>query len=379
MEHLVFYRKYRPGSFADITGQAPIVKTLMNSLLQGMTSHAYLFCGPRGVGKTTTARVLAKALNCLDPKKAEPCNECINCKAINEGRAIDLLEVDAASNTGVDNIRELIEGIKFAPTLLKYKIFIIDECHQLSKGAANALLKTLEEPPGHAVFILATTEYHKLLPTISSRCQRFDFRKISAADIAAKLEKIAKKEGYKIENEALELIAQNAQGALRDGEVLFNQIAIMGKKEEIKAQDIRHLLNLVDVKIVSQLFDFLLQKDVKSAIDFLNNMLNDGYDPQEIAKDMIDYLRQSLLLKIDKKLFDPIMTNFTKEDLLKLAEQIEMIEQKDIIRALDLFLDAKNKIKYSPIPQLPIELAIIEFANPQTSANESSVIEGMKG
>lgn len=283
-----------------------------------------------------------------------------------------MLEVDAASNTGVDNIRELIEGIKFAPTLLKYKIFIIDECHQLSKGAANALLKTLEEPPAHAVFILATTEYHKLLPTISSRCQRFDFRKISAADIAAKLEKIAKKEGYKIEKEALELIAQNAQGALRDGEVLFNQIAIMGKKEEIKAEDIRHLLNLVDVKIVSQLFDFLLQKDVRSAIDFLNNMLNDGYDPQEIAKDMIDYLRQSLLLKIDKKLFDPIMANFTKEDLLKLAEQIETIEQKDIIRAIDLFLDAKNKIKYSPIPQLPIELAIIEFANPQASDNRLS-------
>ncbi len=376
MEYLVFYRKYRPASFEDIAGQEVIVKTIKNSLAMDMVSHAYLFCGPRGVGKTTTARVLAKAVNCLNLKKSEPCNECVNCVAINSGRAVDILEIDAASNTGVDNIRELIDGIKFAPTLLKYKVFIIDECHQLSKGASNALLKTLEEPPAHAIFILATTEYHKLLPTISSRCQRFDFRKIGAQDIIAKLEGIAKKEGYKIEKDALELIALNSQGSLRDAEVILNQILILGKNEAIKAEDIKHLLNLVDVKIVARIFENMAQKDARSAVEFLNQTLNDGYDPQEIAKDMIDYLRQALLLKIDKRLFDPLMPSFTKEDLIQLNDQIEKMDQKDILRAIDLFLEAKNQIKYSPIPQLPIELAIIKFANPAiASKSESELVE----
>jgi len=201
MENLVLYRKYRPQSFADVIGQEHVTVTIANEIKSGHVAHAYLFSGPRGCGKTTTARIIAKAVNCLNrkPDEAEPCNKCANCLEIQSGRAIDLIEIDAASHRGIDDIRELREGIKFAPTKLKYKVFIIDECHQLSKDAANALLKTLEEPPAHAIFILATTELHKILPTILSRCQRFDFHKLALPQLVARLQKLADLEGVRIE------------------------------------------------------------------------------------------------------------------------------------------------------------------------------------
>lgn len=372
MSNLVLYRKYRPSNFSDITGQEIITTTLKNEVQNKKFGHAFLFCGSRGTGKTSTARVFAKAINCLNPKKGEPCNECANCTAINDGRAIDLVEIDAASNTSVDNVRELIDGIRFAPTYLKYKVYIIDECHQMSKAALNALLKTLEEPPAHAVFILATTELHKVIPTILSRCQRFDFRKITAKDIADTLEQIAKKEEIKISREALELVAQNGQGSLRDAEVLLDQVRTFSRKSEITPEDIKGILGLIDVKVIARFLDFLLAKDAKSAIGFLAEIMDNGYDPNEFAKDIIDYLRQAMLLKVDKRSFEPIMVNFSKEDLLKLNDQITRLSQGQIFNLITSFLDAKNQIKFSPIAQLPIELAVVRFTSDINNQNLAS-------
>ncbi|MFH1714260.1 MAG: DNA polymerase III subunit gamma/tau, partial [Candidatus Nealsonbacteria bacterium] len=248
---LVLYRKYRPKTFSEIVGQEHVVQTLTNALSLGLISHAYLFSGPRGSGKTTIARLLAKSLNCQNRKEGsfEPCNKCDSCLEIMENRSMDLIEIDAASHRGIDEMKELIEGIKFSPSKSKYKVFIIDESHQLTKEAANALLKTLEEPPSHAVFILATTEIHKMIPTIISRCQRFDFRKLTLSEIVRRLEYVAKKEKTKIEKPALELIALNSGGAVRDAEGLLDQVltfrGILKENETIKADDIKDLLGMV--------------------------------------------------------------------------------------------------------------------------------------
>ena len=375
MANLVLYRKYRPKTFAEVMGQEHIVQTITNAISSGMTSHAYLFSGPRGSGKTTLARLLAKAVNCENLQGFEPCNKCLSCLEINEARAIDLIEIDAASNRGIDDIRELKSGIGFAPTRLKYKVFIIDESHQLSKDAANALLKILEEPPSHAIFVLATTEIHKMIPTIISRCQRFDFRKLTLPEIVKKLESIIKSEKAKAEKSALELIALHSEGAMRDAESLLDQVLTFSKtsggKEAIKAEDIKELLGIVDIKLISEFVDFLSQKKSGEAVDFLNRTLEKGYDPQEFIKTLIRYLRQALLLKISsadsseksQAFINPIVIGLTKEEQQKLKEQSANFTEKEFHSALNLFLEAENRMKYSSIPQLPIELAIIELIN----------------
>ena len=364
MSNLVLYRKYRPKTFTEIIGQEHVVQTLANAVSKGMVSHAYLFSGPRGSGKTTIARLLAKAVNCEKPNGFEPCNKCYSCSEITQGKAIDLIEIDAASNRGIDEIRELREGIRFAPTRLKYKVFIIDESQQLTKEAANALLKTLEEPPSHSIFILATTEIHKMIPTIISRCQRFDFRKLTLAEIIKRLEILSKKENIKIEKSVLELIALNSGGSLRDAEGLLDQaITFAGAKEksaELKVEDVKDILGIADMGLVGQFVDFLSEKKAADAIEFLNKTLEEGYDPQEFAKTLIRYLREALILKIIPNLTNPITIALTKEELLKLKAQTAIFKEEDLSRALKLFLEAENKMKYSPISQLPLELAIIE-------------------
>ncbi|RLG98947.1 DNA polymerase III subunit gamma/tau [Candidatus Bathyarchaeota archaeon] len=365
---LVFYRKYRPKTFSEIIGQEHIVQTLKNAISTGMISHAYLFSGPRGTGKTSLARLLAKALNCENRKGAEPCNKCSSCIEINEGRALDLIEIDAASHRGIDEIRELRDGIRFAPTKSKYKVFIIDEVHQLTREAANALLKTLEEPPSHAIFVLATTEIHKMIPTILSRCQRFDFRRLTVPEILKKLKWIAKKENIKIEDAALELIALNATGSLRDAEGLLDQIltfaGTLGKKEEIKAVDVKNLLGLVQLNLIQDFVDLLIEKKTPKAIEFLNEIIDKGLDIQEFTKALINYLRQGLILQVSRSSItpdkNPIISGLTKEELQKLKEQVSLLKETKLREILERFLEAQNKIKYSPIPQLPLELAIIE-------------------
>jgi len=359
---LVLYRKYRPQSFSEIIGQEHIVQTLTNSISGKSISHAYLFTGPRGSGKTTIARLFAKAINCQDLTSFEPCNKCNSCLEIMQSKSMDLVEIDAASHTGVDDVRELIEGIKFTPISSKYKIFIIDECHQLSKSAFNALLKTLEEPPSHAIFILATTEVHKMLPTIISRCQRFDFKRLQVAEIIKKLEFISKKENVKFEDSALSLIALNARGSFRDAESLLDEcISFSGTTNVIKTEDIKELLGIVEASQISQFVDYLLQKNTKEAIVYLNSMADNGIDLQEFNKTLIFYLRQSLLLKINPEFLNLQNSGLSKEEIEKMKSQTANLNNKNIQDMLELFIEAGNKMKYSPIIQLPLELAIVDI------------------
>jgi DNA polymerase-3 subunit gamma/tau len=376
---LVLYRKYRPQAFSEFIGQEHIVKTVTNAIAMGMISHAYLFSGPRGTGKTTLARLLAKAVNCQNRKDGEfePCNKCSSCLEIMKGRAIDLIEIDAASHRGIDDIRELKAGIKFSPTKSKYKVFILDEAHQLSKDAANALLKTLEEPPSHAIFVLATTQIYKMIPTIISRCQRFDFRKLTSPEIIRKLATVVKKEGIKIEKSALELIALSAGGSIRDAESLLNQISTLYKdlKKEIKVEDIKDLLGLVEIGLVSKFIDFISDKKSFETIRYLNEILEKGLDLEEFAKTLISYLRKLLILKImgeegSANPFFGYLSGFTKEEVETIKKQSESFTEKDIIKIIDIFLKAQNKMRYASILQLPLELAIVEICEVEICEKE---------
>ncbi len=347
------------------------MQTITNAISSGNVAHAYLFCGPRGSGKTTIARLLAKAINCENLKGFEPCNKCSFCTGVMQGSSMDLIEIDAASHRGIDEIRELKEGIKFAPANSKKRVYIIDESHQLTKEAANALLKILEEAPEHAVFILATTETNKMIPTIISRCQRFDFRKLTVSEITKRLEIVAKKEGIKFEKEALELIASNSEGAIRDAEGLLEQVFsfVCGSdtKKEVRAEDISGLLGLVEVGLASRMVDFILEKKIGEALEYLNELMSKGKDLQEFAKFLTGYLRKALILKIagdsDKKspLIESVLVGLTDEDFENMKRQAGTFSENDLKKALNLLIEAQNKMKYATIFQLPLELAIVEI------------------
>ncbi|MFA5013061.1 MAG: DNA polymerase III subunit gamma/tau [Candidatus Paceibacterota bacterium] len=360
MANLVLYRKYRPQSFRDFIGQESVVKTIENEIISGTVSHAYLFSGHRGTGKTTLARLFAKAINCENRKGAEPCNECPSCLEINHNRAIDLIEIDAASNRGIDEVRSIRESIKFSPAFLKYKVLILDEAHQLSKDAANALLKILEEPPAYAVFILATTEAHKMIPTIASRCQKFDFHKIDFKTMMKKLTIICEKEGIQIEKEALGLITASSEGSMRDAEAKLNQIINFFSGQKIKADDVKALLGLVDTSLLFELCDLLIKKDKAGALKFLSDNMEKSLDIQEFSRSMVDYLRKLLILKIDSKLTESIVPGETEDVIKRMLDQADGFDEKYLKNLLNLVLDAENKSKYASIQQLPLELALIE-------------------
>jgi DNA polymerase III subunit gamma/tau len=368
MNNLVLYRKYRPQAFGEVIGQEHVVKTLTNSIKGNNISHAYLFSGPRGSGKTTIARLFAKAINCSSPTNGfEPCNKCSSCLEIMAGNSMDLVEIDAASHTGVDDVRQLIEGIKFSPVKSKYKIFIIDECHQLSKAASNALLKTLEEPPAHAIFILATTESHKMIPTILSRCQKFDFKRLQVPEIIKKLEFISKKENVKFDSSALSLIALNSRGSFRDAESLLDEcMSFSGEKGLIKTEDIKELLGIVEIGEISRFVDCLVSKNTKDAIMSLNFMVDNGVDLQEFTKTLVFYLRQQLLLKINPNFLNLQNSGLSSQELEKMKSQVAALAQKDVQNMLELFIDAENKIKYSAVAQLPLELAVINITHKES-------------
>ena len=359
---LALYRKYRPKTFAEIVGQEYTVKILTNAIASGMISHAYLFTGPRGTGKTTLGRLLAKAVNCQNRKQYEPCNQCESCQEINKGNSIDLIEIDAASNRGIDEMRELKEGIRFVPTKSKYKVFIIDEAHMLTNPANNALLKTLEEPPSHAIFVLATTEIYKMIPTIISRCQRFDFRKLRIEEIVKRLETILKKEKIEYEEPALFLIAREATGSIRDAESLLDKvISFSGKNQPIKKEMVKKLLGNVEIELITQFVKYLSEKDAKKAVSFLNESIDKGVNLQQFIKALNSYLREILLLKIDSQFEDSLISGLTAEEKEKIKEFAEKLSSEEIYQFLEKFMAAENKMKYSSIPQLPLELAIVEI------------------
>ena len=353
------YRKYRPKNFAEVIGQAHIVRTLSNSVKNGRIGQAYLFTGPRGTGKTSIARILAKTINCEDLKDGQPCEKCAACQNINSKKSLDIIEIDAASNTGVDNIRELRETVALANASLKYKVYIIDEVHMLSTGAFNALLKTLEEPPAHVVFILATTEIHKVPETILSRCQRFDFERLPIQNIIAKMELIAKNEKVTIEKEALEMIAISAEGGMRDAESLLGQIISLEDKN-ITVTEVEELLGTADRKLTAEVVSAILKKDSTAAIAHINHLFEDGFDLQIFNKSLINYLRQLMLLKIDPQLQKHFSFEVPAEQIAGMLKIVETTELVSIMDAINFFLEAQNKISASVIPQLPLEIAVIK-------------------
>jgi DNA polymerase-3 subunit gamma/tau len=359
------YRKYRPKIFSEIIGQTHIVRTLSGEIKHNRISHAYLFTGSRGTGKTTFARIFAKTINCENIKNDDvslvvnSCENCQACKAIQNKQTLDILEIDAASNTGVDNIRELKETINLPPTFLKYKVYIIDEVHMLSTGAFNALLKTLEEPPAHAIFILATTEIHKVPETIVSRCQRFDFPRLPMPDIIEKLTLIATKEKIAIEKEAIEMIALSAEGGFRDAESLLGQIFLTENKN-ITTKEVEELLGITDKNFIFNITDDIVTKKTALAIRKINEITSAGYNLQIFAKALINHFRHLMLLKIDPDFSNFLIREMTTEKIKRISEQAEKIDLAEIISTINFFLEAQNKIQVFLLPQLALEIAIIK-------------------
>ncbi|MBI5529911.1 MAG: DNA polymerase III subunit gamma/tau [Candidatus Doudnabacteria bacterium] len=359
----VFYRKYRPQTFAEVLNQKSIIKTLQNQVAGSSVAHAYLFTGSRGVGKTSVARILAKAVNCQEGiknqesgiKAGDACGVCDNCKAIEAGNFMDLVEIDAASNTGVDNIRELIEHVKFSPSAGKYKVFIIDEVHMLSKGAFNALLKTLEEPPRHAIFILATTEINKVPATIVSRTQRFDFKALSPADILEHLKKISLQENLNLADEVLDLVAQNSEGSVRDSLSLLGKVATMG--ENATLAECQQLLGITDIAVCENLMDLIVSGRTETIPAFFDELSEKGLDYSVLSRDFLEFLRKVLIYKTTSGQID---FSLEERHLQKLKDLAEAVAFGDLIFIIRLFLKAYKDLAFSPSPQIPLLLASIE-------------------
>jgi DNA polymerase-3 subunit gamma/tau len=363
------YLKYRPQTFEDVVGQEPITRTLKNALRHGKIRHAYLFTGPRGTGKTTTARLLAKAVNCLAPVEQRPCNECSICRAINEGRLLDLIEIDAASNRGIDEIRDIRERVGFRPSEGQYKVYVLDEAHMLTEPAFNALLKTLEEPPPHVIFALVTTDPHKIPATITSRCQRFDFGRIPVQAVVDRLAYIAQQEQMTVERGALSFIAHHTTGAMRDAISLLDQLASYGS--EITLDQAKMVLGTVASEAAAKLAAKLVDGDLPGGLDLINDAVGDGADPRQFGREVIEYLRGLLLIREGA---GTRLLSATEEQAAEMEELAQRISVERLLRAIRLFNEAVTDLRHGlqTIPQLPLEMALVDSVRhpepPQSSA-----------
>jgi DNA polymerase III subunit gamma/tau len=361
------YRKWRPASWDQVIGQEHVIQTLQNALAAGRVAHAYLFAGPRGTGKTTTARLLAKAVNCLDESLANrPCNQCAHCQAVNQGRFLDLIEIDAASNTSVEDVRNLRDKINFSPNQGRYKVYIVDEVHMLSTAAFNALLKTLEEPPSHAIFILATTEVHKIPATVLSRCQRHEFRRIPVNEIVSTLKILAKSEKIQIDEEALVLVARQATGAMRDAISLLDQLASAGKPVSLEMA--QAVLGTATSQVVLQVVDAVVTRQSAAGLEAIQRALDAGSDPRQFARQIVDYLRSLLLVALG----NAAQVDATGETRLQMARHAQALPVPVLLRIIQAFNQAATEGRASWQPSLPLEMAFVEALSAADITEEAS-------
>ncbi|WP_394867631.1 DNA polymerase III subunit gamma/tau [Paraclostridium bifermentans] len=370
--HKALYRAYRPQTFKDVVGQEHIIRTLKNQIQNNNVGHAYLFCGTRGTGKTSTAKIFARALNCQNSVDEEPCNECEVCKDILSDNIMDVIEIDAASNNSVDDIREIRENVKYTPAKCKYKVYIIDEVHMLSQGAFNALLKTLEEPPSYVIFILATTEPHKIPATILSRCQRFDFKRVTVKDMSTRMKEICDDVNVVVDDRALNLIARNSQGALRDALSILDQ-CMSFSENDIEYKDVVDLLGTVNIEQLFEMAEYVIKEDTKKCLEILNEFVVWGKDIKNLIDDLIDHFRNLMVCKVSSDLDEII--SLPEEIVEQLKAQASTIEVNDIVRILNILSTTQDAIKVSSNPRVLAEVSIMKLSQPMFDESKESLLK----
>lgn len=373
MSYTALYRKWRPTSFEEVRGQDHIVKTLKNQINSGRIGHAYLFCGTRGTGKTSIAKIFARAVNCEHPVDGSPCGECSMCRQIAAGASLNVVEIDAASNNGVENIRDIREQVQYPPTDGRYRVYIIDEVHMLSIGAFNALLKTLEEPPSYVIFILATTEVHKIPITILSRCQRYDFKRISIDTIAGRLAELTQAEQIDVDDRALRYVARAADGSMRDALSLLDQCVAFHFGEKLTYDNVLEVLGAVDNRVFSKLFQAVLASDTKACIREIEEMIIQGRDLSQLVNDFVWYMRNLLIAKTTDEPGD--MLDMSEENLAVLKEEATGVDTETLMRYIRIFSELSGQLRYASQKRILVEIAFIKLTTPSMEQNLDSILQ----
>ena len=376
MSYTALYRKFRPDHFKDVKGQEHIVTTLKNQIQADRIGHAYLFCGTRGTGKTSIAKLFAKTVNCENPIEGSPCGICSSCKSIAAGASMNVIEIDAASNNGVDNIREIIDEVSYSPAQGKYKVYIIDEVHMLSIGAFNALLKTLEEPPSYVIFILATTEVHKIPITILSRCQRYDFKRITIETITERMQELMEAENILVEEKALRYIAKTADGSMRDALSLLDQCIAFHFGKELTYDKVLDVLGAVDTEVFSCLYRKVLEKNVTGCLRLLEEIVMQGRELTQFVTDFSWYLRNLLLVKTSDNMEDVV--DVSSENLQKLKEEAQLVKMDVIIRHIRIFSELSSRMKYATQKRIMLEVTMIKLCKPEMETNSDTLLDRIR-